>query len=116
MCGFAATSENRPLWHSDPGIVECGGKFVVLTRAQARLFDALWQAMKRRTGPLPSTVLVHSVYAHDHDGGPLSFKTLICTNAREIDDKLKPVGIRVKAQGTKGYQLTFEELNHEMVA
>lgn len=116
VCGFAPASGSVPAWHPDPGIVERNGKFIILSGNHGRLFDVLWCAMKRRSGPLAAARLVGPVYADKPDGGPLSFKTIISTTAREIDEKLLAIGMRVRPEAGRGYQLTFSEVSHEMVA
>jgi hypothetical protein len=116
MCGFNPASGSEPIWHLDPGIVERGGKFIILTGNQSRLFDVLWLAMKSRSGPLVAARVVGRMYSDEPHGGPLSFKTIISNTAKDLDQKLRPIGLRVRAENGRGYQLTFSEVNHEMVA
>lgn len=116
MCGYSPSSGAEPVWHPDPGIVERAGKFVILIGNQVRLFDVLWAAMKGRSGPLVAARLAGRMYSNEPHGGPLSFKTIISNTARDVDQKLQPIGMRVRAESGRGYRLTFSEVNHEMVA
>lgn len=116
MCGYSPSSGTEPTWHPNPGVVERGGKFVILIGNQSRLFDALWLAMKSRCGPLVAARLVGRMYSDEPGGGPLSFKTIISNTARDLDKKLRPIGMWVRVENGRGYQLTFSEVSHEMVA
>lgn len=86
----------------DSGLVVAGGAFVQLVRRETQILEVL---LERRGRSVSRSFLFQEVYRHDDE--PES-EAVIESHISKLRKKLLPLGLVIRSERFKGYQLNME--------
>jgi hypothetical protein len=64
----------------------------------------IYDTVRRRPG-ITARELLDQVWANDRDGGPLTGTKCLHVHVLQLNRRLAPLGLMVRARGSEGYQI-----------